>query len=82
MKQATNEKAERRRAETDRYHLNPAFTPVPNEGLCRVDADGEERYRTKYYRQNNRWRAGDNHEWNDWYEVTDEGRHCDNHSAA
>jgi len=41
VEQAADQKAQRRRAETDGYHLRSALTPVSDQGLRRINSDGE-----------------------------------------
>src|SRR5712691_10164434 len=81
VKQASYQIAERRSAETNCYHLQAALTPVPDQGLRRINTHGEERHCAERYRHNDSRGACDSHERNDWYQVTDEGRHCNNHCA-
>src|SRR6266852_2449217 len=81
LEQASYQKTQRRRTKADGYHLYPALTPVSDQGPRRINSHGEERHCAQCYRQANSWRARDDHEWNNRYEVTDEGRHCDNHRA-
>src|SRR6266566_8484759 len=81
VEQASYQKAERRCAETDCYHLYPALTPISDQGLCRIDSHGEKRDCTEGCRQSDSRRACYDHEGDDWYEVTDECRDGDHHSA-
>src|SRR6266436_1634722 len=81
VEQASYQKAERRSPEANRYHLYAALTPISDQGLCRINSDGEERHSAERYRRNNSRSPCDEHERNNWYQVTDESRHCDNYCA-